>query len=262
VSEGWLKELAIRNTALYRFGWFTLALFFLAVMMFFIDPTEIKGINAWIKPMKFGLSITIYVWTFAWLLGYSANLRANRIISTGIIVTMAVEIVLIYFQAFRGTASHFNNSSLFDGVVFAIMGVFILINTFINAYAVWVFFRREVSLQAPLLWAWRAGLVLLLLGSISGQWMVIQLAHTVGAPDGGPGLPFVNWSTVAGDIRSAHFFTLHGLQVIPIATLLLIRYTGSSASRWVIATIAVYTSWCILLHLRALQGLPLLSLPG
>lgn len=255
----WFKELAARNPALYRFGWLTLALFFLALLMFFIDPTVIKGINAWIKPMKFGLSVTIYVWTFAWLLGYSSNLRANRIISTGVIVSMAVELVLIYIQAFRGTTSHFNITSPLDGAIFGIMGVFILINTLINAYAVWIFFRREVSLQAPLLLAWRAGLVLLLLGSISGQWMVIQLAHTVGAADGGPGLPFVNWSTVAGDIRSAHFFTLHGLQVIPIAAVLLSRYAGSSATRWVIATIVIYTSWCILLHLRALQGLPLLT---
>lgn len=260
--SGWFKELALRNVALYRFGWFTIALFFLALLMFSIDPTEIKGINAWIKPMKFGLSITIYVWTFAWLLGYSVNQRAKRIISMGVIVSMAVEITLIYIQAFRGTTSHFNVTSPLDGIIFAIMGVFILINTLTNAYAAWIFFREELPLNRPMLWAWRAGLLLLLFGSVSGQWMVIQLAHTVGAADGGPGLPFVNWSTVAGDIRSAHFFTLHGLQVIPIAAAVFDRFTGSSATRWVITSIVIYTSWCIILHLRALQGLPLIALPS
>lgn len=239
-----------------------LALFCLALLMFLIDPTVIMGVNAWIKPMKFTLSITIYVWTFAWMLGYATNMRAKRIISTGVIVSMTAEIALIFLQAFRGTTSHFNISNPLDGAIFGIMGVFILINTLINAYAVWIFFRSEVSLQTPFLWAWRTGLVLLLLGSISGQWMVMQLAHTVGAADGGPGLPFVNWSTVAGDIRSAHFFTLHGLQVIPIATALLDRFAKASATRWMIVTIIAYTTWCIFLHLRAMQGLPLLSIPS
>jgi hypothetical protein len=94
--------------------------------------------------------------------------------------------------------------------------------------------------------------------------MTSQLAHSVGVPDGGPGLPLVNWSTRGGDLRVAHFFGIHALQVLPLAGYLLSTRRAesltSNAVRWVQAGGAVYALLALLLFLQAMAGRPLISL--
>ena len=86
--------------------------------------------------------------------------------------------------------------------------------------------------------------------------MTVSGAHTVGAPDGGPGLPGTGWSREHGDLRVAHFLGLHAIQMLSIVALLLAARGWKEARRarmvWAIA--ASYVSLFALLLWQALRG--------
>ncbi|CAN5396904.1 hypothetical protein BH10ACI2_BH10ACI2_02000 [soil metagenome] len=90
--------------------------------------------------------------------------------------------------------------------------------------------------------------------------MSAQLGHTVGAPDGGPGLPLTNWSTVAGDLRIAHFLGLHSLQAVPIVGILLERFRIIGRTALTVGFAVTYFAAFVFLFAQAFSGRPFLSL--
>lgn len=253
-----LADLQSRGRSLAAFGWLNLTLALLFLIFWTSTDAEVMGINAWIKPLKFALSITLYSFTFAWLLPYLKRERHRNVAGGTLMVCMAAEILVIALQAARGETSHYNISSPLNAVLFATMGLFIGVNTVMNA-AVWVLFMLpgRTTLEGAQLLAWRAGLFFFFAGSLAGGLMIQHLAHTVGAADGGPGISFFNWSTQAGDLRIPHFLTLHGLQAIPLFSWWIARHT-SNPRAVTQGFIAVFAIVSLLLHALALNGIPLL----
>lgn len=248
---GQLKQ---RNRLLYINGFVNLAFALLMVILIFSDDREIKGINAWIKPLKFFLSVAILSWTMGWILRYLENQRIVKIYTGILLVTMIIELAAICLQSYRGTTSHFNVSSAFNGAVFAIMGIAILTFTFATAVICFLFFRqRSFTLSGKMIWSYRIAILCFLLFSIEGGLMISFMKHTVGETDGGPGLPLLNWSLNAGDLRVAHFFGMHALQVIP-----LVGHFLASSKKQVFIFSGLYFIWVIVLFIQALNGNPFL----
>ena len=250
-----LTDLYRKQPAITVAAWIHVGLALLMLVGLLVDQRSILGLNPWVKPLKFAVSIAIYLFTIALFISYLPSWgRRLEWVSLVIAGTLLVEIVLISMQALRGTTSHFNSATPFDGTVFAIMAIAILANTLMVAIVLVQYFRDPPALSPGYLWGIRLGLFVFIVASLQGFMMASRGAHTVGAPDGGPGLPFVNWSTEHGDLRVAHFVGLHGLQVIP-----LVGYLSKSvlAVLAVAGLVAGLMAWTLL---RALSGRPLVSL--
>jgi len=220
------------------------------------------GINPWIKPIKFAISITIYVWTVAWLL---ECLRppswTQRIITWGSSISMLTEIACIMTQAARGTTSHYNVNTSLDAAIFAIMGSMIALNSVLALVLLILFFIGRYNAPRPYLWGIRSGLAIFLAASAIGGVMIAHGSHAVGVKDGGPGLPIVNWSTSGGDLRVAHFLGLHALQVLPTFAFLIDRHKRwaiGQKTAYVLALSGSYALLVAVLYFQAIHGSPLL----
>lgn len=258
-----LRELYRANPVLATAGWLHWILLAALIAIYPFDSRTILGLNPWIKPMKFTLSLAIYLWTLGWLLrSLPGRERAVRFISWGVAASAVAEIFCITLQAARGTMSHYNATTAFNSAVFTLMGIMIAFNTVLVAWSLVLFCREQPAISRAYLWGIRWGLVLFLVASAEGGLMIAHGSHTVGARDGGAGLPFVNWSTEHGDLRPAHFLGMHALQILPLIGFRLgrMRWSERAQVSGVIAIAFLYLAAIAALFWMAWQTRPLIAI--
>ncbi len=192
------------------------------------DTRDLGGVSAWEKPLKFFISSAIFSITYSWLSSFIAKRsRWVKLAGLFIAISLAVELILIVAMASLGTTSHFNVSSPASIVVWSLMATFISIVLFATVFlSVMILFQKNEDGNLRL--ALGLGSINTSIGMALAYLMTSptanQLAnfqgiagsHSVGVSDGGPGLPFLGWSTVAGDLRVGHFFGLHSIQVAAV----------------------------------------------
>lgn len=259
-----IREVYRRDPVLALTGWLHVALLVLFICIASFDARMVTGINAWIKPAKFAASIAIYTFTLAWFLPYLSHYRRTvRLISWGTAFVFVGEMICIISQAGRGVPSHFNISSVYDATVFGLMGLLIIFNTALVLITLFLFFGKTAPLPPAYLWGIRLGVFLFFIASIEGYAMINNMGHTVGMPDGGAGLPIVNWSTRAGDLRIAHFLGFHALQILPFAGYSFSRWRNTAVRRRAVAFVLafglIYFLIFSLLFLQASHGRPLIA---
>ncbi|HEY0992960.1 MAG TPA: hypothetical protein VGD80_38170 [Kofleriaceae bacterium] len=238
-----------------------------------VDPRTIAGAPAWLKPLKFAVSTAVYSFTLAWVFTYLEDRpRVRRVAGWTTAIVLVLEVAIIDAQALRGTTSHFNVVTALDRTLYITMGTAIIVQTAVSisvAVALW----RQRFTDRSLGWGLRFGMALTIIGALTGGLMTrptsAQLAdlraggqkthvgaHTVGGPDGGPGIPVSGWSREHGDLRVPHFLGLHALQALALVAVGLRRWRRPETARAkaMLAATASYAALFAVLLWQALRG--------
>lgn len=250
--------------------WWDTAVIFAALVpvtfgAYLVDERVLNGISVWIKPLKFQASVALHLATLAVLAHLlSQSRRRSRAFSVVVATSAAAalfEIAWITFQAARGRASHFNDQTVVEAGMYLLMGIgSILLVAAPLIMGVWLMRERRLVAD-PLRLAAVAGLILSAVCTlVVAGYMSNHGGHWVGdvATDVS-GLPLFGWSRQVGDLRVAHFFATHAMQLLPLAGFVL-RNTGSRGCHWVLAGSAAYAAFTAAVFVQAMLGRPFLTL--
>jgi hypothetical protein len=249
-----LQTLKLRNETLFFFGLICMGFSFVFLILSKMNNTQVFNVSAWYKPFKFAFSTFLYSWAMAWYCWYLPDFNI-QFFSWSVIILLGFEIVYIAIQAGRGQLSHFNLSTPVYSALYSAMAIAASLVAIYTAYVGILFFSNQFpELPGYYLWSIRLGIIIFVIFSFEGFVMGSKLTHTIGGPDGGPGLPILNWSTRFGDPRIAHFIGMHALQVLPILSFYIFKNTRAT-----ILLSVLYLLLAIITLVQALQGKPLIK---
>ena len=213
------------SKSLFWLAVFSASVALILVPFWILDPRELGGVSVWEKPLKFFVSAAIFGITYSWLSSFiDKSSRWVRLAGSVIAVSLAIELILITAVAGFGETSHFNVSSPLAITIWSLMATFISMVLIATVILSGLIIRDRSQVAGVRLGlglgslntAVGMGLAFLMTSPTANQLATFQGiagAHSVGTSDGGPGLAFLGWSTIAGDLRVGHFFGLHSIQV-------------------------------------------------
>lgn len=231
--------------------------------MLTLDDRIFVDESVWLKPFKFAVSFAVLFGTLAFaserLLDAMRRSLFIFILAVATAAAFAFEMAYISSQAARQEESHFTESSDFHERMYSLMGLGA--TTVMTAVAV-VGLIALIDRTAPLKQGLRLGIGLgFLMTTVLTLWVAGDLAENgrfIGVPDTDHArLPLLGWSMEVGDLRPAHFLSLHAMQVIPFLGFLADKMGLSLRAIWAVA--ALYAGLTVVVLLQALQGVPLIT---
>ena len=249
-----IQELKLRNEHLFYFGVFCIILSIVCIVLTKTTTTEVQGVNAWFKPLKFATSIGLFSWTMAWYCHYLLDFNVTPFNWT-VITLFGFELVYIIFQASKGQLSHFNISTPTYSLIYSLMGLAAVLVTLYTAYIGLLFFTQSFpDLPKYYIWSIRLGILIFVIFSFEGGLMGSRMNHSVGAINDNSNWWIVGWSKTVGDLRVSHFIGMHALQLLPLLSF----YIFKNLKMTIVISI-FYGLLATSTLVQALNGKPLIS---
>ncbi len=242
-----------RNETLFYFGLICFLLCLLFLIFTKTSTTQVHGVSAWNKPIKFAISLAIYSWTMAWYCHYLPFFHLN-LFNWTVVIMWSFEIIYIAFQASKGQLSHYNLSTPVYSILYSMMAIAATVVTLYTAYIGILFFKYDFpDLSIHYLWAIRLGIIIFVVFSFEGFAMGSRLNHSVGALNDNSNWFIIGWSKTVGDLRVAHFIGMHALQILPLLSYYVLKNTKYTVGLSIIyGLLALYTL------IQAINGKPLI----
>jgi hypothetical protein len=230
------------------------------------DARSFQGINVWIKPLKFEISLAIYTATLAcfarWISDAARAARWFRVYVGVAIGAIALEMIWIGGAAAFGVASHFNRDSLFMITAYSIAGLGAVVLTSLSlVFGLLIARNRDTGLSPALHAAIWTGLVMtFILTLATAGYMSSQASHFVGGNlSDAEGWRLMGWATDGGDLRVAHFFATHSMHALPLAGLLApIHLSKRGAMAFAAGAAILYALFIAYTLAEAISGRPFL----
>lgn len=212
-------------------GLFTLLLMLPTGAAALLDTRTLDGVGIWDKPLKFQLSLGIYLLSLSvfahWLPRGFTDGRIYRLYRASVLVAIGLELAWLMGAAVLGVASHFNSTEIGTMIYRAMGGLAIWLASITLVYGL-VILRRGPDHGAPALKEGVGlGLALVLpLTLVTAGFMGVLGSHQVGVGAEVKGLWPLGWARDGGDLRVAHFFGTHALHFVPALALLSVWLFG------------------------------------
>ncbi|MFN3547712.1 MAG: hypothetical protein ACK4U0_09500 [Mesorhizobium sp.] len=217
-----IGELRRREPRFAAMGLIMLLLVLPTAFAALVDVRTVAGINPWIKPLKFQASLAAYLLTLAWFAAWLptgvTGTRWYSRYSAMVVALIGAEVLWLMSASAYGVPSHFNAEPAMQAI-YRLMGLFAIgLTSATLVYGVLIGRDRRSMLSPAFRSSLSLGLVLtFVLTVLAAGFLAGGQGHFVGEADASATrtLPVLGWARDGGDLRVAHFFATHAMQIIP-----------------------------------------------